>query len=518
MPRAASKTAVKQELQRRKQTRALAQLTPELLAGGHQKQLEILRAVLASTDANLILQCSRRAGKTWVCLCILLLVASKTPNVTCIYLGLTAVAAEGQWRVWLRLLADLGIPATHSGMATTLANGSRVEFGGLDDLRHVQSLRGRNLSGGAVVLDEVQSDPGVAETTVVDVLGPMLDEQVEGRPPGLLILAGTIPEIEGVGYFERMWARASEPDSGWLAFNWGRRDNPHEQNFEKNLARYLKKYGYEITHPHVQRTWFGLRAFGDDANLAYGWRPKNSYQPRPPAWLAHVAEAFPPGKVIASELPAGARFLSVGVDPGTRDEATVEAWAWGTGTGAWHVFEWATEKNAGATQGDWAAVLAEIKKRYPGLSLRFVYDAGSSKEVIDTFQKDYGLPAVLPAKKAARRGQVDRFKTLLRRGEAHVMAGTMLERDLQSTRWDLAARDAGKWEFTNHYHPSGSESARYALDFFYEVRQTAAPPKPTNEVEAEAQRVAEYVRERLAQEPKKKPRGRADLWRGPDLH
>jgi hypothetical protein len=277
----------------------------------------------------------------------------------------------------------------------------------------------------------------------------------------------------------------------------------------------------------VRRTWFGERVFGD-ADTAYGWSPKNSYvvQPRPkpgepalvhgtaiePVWLPGIRDAFPPGRIMACELPAGARFLSVGVDPGTKDEATVEAWAWGApGAGCWHVFEWATLKNAGASQGDWGAVLGEIKRRFPGLSIRFVYDASGAQEVIDTFQRDYGIAAVLPAKKAAVKGQVDRFKTLLRKSEVHVMAGSMLERDLQSTRWDLAKRDLGQWKFSAIYHPSGSESARYALDYYLEVKPPAASPQYGSEIEAEAARVAAYVQERLNQ-PIKHQKQRAGLW------
>ncbi len=487
----------------------------EKMAAGHGMQLRVLLCVLASTLKNIVLQCSRRAGKTWVCLCILLLIARRTSGVTCLYLGLTKVAAQEQWRVWLRLLSDLGIWGDHVGMSTTLANGSRIEFGGLDDLRHVQGLRGKNLSGGCAIIDESQSDPGVMETTVVDILGPMLDEQVEGRPPGLLVLAGTIPELEGVGYFERMWERAQDPDSAWVPFNWGRKDNPHEQNFEANLARYCKKYGFEIDHPHVQRTWFGLRVFGD-AVTAYGWTPKNSYVPVAPAWLAAIVDAFPPGHIMAATLPKGARFVSFGVDPGTSDTASVEGWAFGApGGGVWHIFEWITPKHADTSQGDWAAVLGEAKRRLAGVTfLQPFYDAGGSNEVIDTFTRDYGIAAVLPAKKAARKEQVDRFKTLLRREEVHIMAGSSMEYDLQNTRWDLAARDRGKWDFSAMHHPGGSESGRYALDHYFATNLPPEPPKYASEIEAQAAAVAANIKRKFEQwkPPTKPQRSKPDLW------
>jgi hypothetical protein len=513
-----TKAALRAELGRRRQVAALAAVSAELLADGHAFQLALMLAVLSDTDLrDIVLQCSRRAGKTWACLCAALLLALKRPGITCLYLGLNSPAVAEQWRVWLRLLGTHGIVAANVDMTTTLANGSRIEFGGLDDLRHVQSLRGRNLSGCLVILDEAQSDPGVMETTVVDILGPMLDETThEHGTPGRLIIAGTIPELEGVGYFERLWLKnAGKPDAEWQCMNWSRFDNPHETNNEINLRRYLRKHGYELDAPHVQRTWFGRRVFGD-ANTVYGWAPKNSYDPSPPTWLATVKDQHPPGAIMAAELPRGARFISAGVDPGTRDEASVTVWAWGEpGGGVWHVFEWETPKNANASQGDWAAVLGMVKARYPGVTfLQPVYDAGSSQEVIDTFQRDYGIGAVLPAKKAARKGQTDRMKTLLRKGEMHVMRGSKLEYDLQNTRWDLAARDKGKWEYSTQHHPCASESGRYAVDSYFKGKPAIEPPKYSSEIEAAAAEAAKVHAERFAKyKPKAKVKPRhTDVW------
>lgn len=508
-----TRAALQAELMRRHQAAALERITPELLAAGHAMQL----AILTCDAQDMLLQCSRRAGKTWLCLCLLLLTARNTPGVTCIYLGLNGEAAREQRRVWDRLLNTLGIVAKTVGKLTTFANGSIVEFGGLDDLRNVQSLRGRNLSGGLVVIDEAQSDPGLIETTVVDILGPMLDETTaEHLVPGRLIIAGTIPELEGVGYFERLWlANCVDPEAAWKCFNWSRFDNPHETNNEANLQRYLRKHKFQRDDPHVQRTWFGRRVFGD-AITSYGWTPKNSYVPTPPQWLFGIADAFKPGHIMAAELPPGARFIASGVDPGTRDTASVEAWAFGApGAGVWHVFEWITPKNADTAQGDWAAVLGEIKRRYPGVTfLQPFYDAGSSQEVIDTFQRDYGIAAVLPARKAARKEQVDRFKTLLRREEAHIMAGSSMEYDLQNTRWDLAARDKGKWEFSAMHHPGGSESGRYALDSYFATKGPPEAPKYASELEAQAAAVAANIKRKFEnwKPPTKPQRSKPDLW------
>lgn len=507
-----TRAALNAELMRRRQASALAQITPDLLAAGHVMQL----AILLSTTQNLILQCSRRAGKTWVCLCLLLLTATSTSNVCCIYLGLDKTAVEDQWIVWLRLLGSLGIVAHHANMVTTFANGSYIEFGGLDDKRHVESFRGRNMSGGMAVIDESQSDPGVIEYTATEIFGHMLDETTAEHPvPGRLVISGTIPDVEGVGYFERLWLENfGKEDTGWECFQWSRFDNPHETKNHENLAAYCKKYKYEPSDTYIQRTWFGIRVFGD-AKTCYGWRLGNSYKPKPPPWAAGIREAFKPGIIMVSELPPGTRFIASAVDPGTRDEASVEAWAFGApGGGVWHFFEWITPKNADAGQADWMAVLAEIKRRHPGVTfLQPFYDIGA-QEVIDTAVRDYGIGVVLPAKKAALKGQVDRFKNLLRVGEAHVMEGSAMEHDLQVTQWDNGEREKGRWKFSAQHHPCGSESGRYALDHYFATKLPEAPPQYASEIEAQGAKVAAHIKAKFDNwKPNTKPqRNKPDLW------
>ena len=254
--------------------------------------------------------------------------------------------------------------------------------------------------------------------------------------------------------------------------------------------------------------------FGD-ARTAYGWSPFNSYDPTQPGWLSAIKDRFPPGTIMAAELPRGARFIAAGVDPGTRDEASVSAWTWGEPeAGVHHVFEWITPKNAGATQGDWAAVLGEIKRRYPGVAfIPAVYDAGSAQEVIDTFMKDYGIPAVLPAKKAALKGQVDRFKTLLRRGEVHIMRGSRMEYDLQKTQWDLSEADHGRWKFSAQHHPCSSESGRYALDAYFASKPTPARVQYKTEIESAEAVAMKMFHDRFANWKPQKPRAaKPDIW------
>src|SRR5690348_6433585 len=175
----------------RRWAEAVARVTPEAIATGkHGERHEIQIEILRSLAQNLIFMCSRRAGKSEVCCGLLLMTAIKTPDVSCLYLALTSDAAEPIWRKWRKLLRKLGVPNSSSDHTqfTEFPNGSRVYFTGTDDTRRVTHFLGDQLASGMAIIDEAQDDPGIMETTVENVLGPMLDETTIDKPvPGRLV-------------------------------------------------------------------------------------------------------------------------------------------------------------------------------------------------------------------------------------------------------------------------------------------------------------------------------------------
>ena len=145
--------------------------------------------------------CSRRAGKTHVCLFLLFLTALATPQTTNLYLGLTAASAgEIYTKVWKPLVDRFNLPETDhldSKQQTTFANGSTVRFGGTDDIKHVKTLLGSSMASSIVIVDECQDQTSVLEILVTSVLDHMLEEtnddhKVSGRR---LVLAGTSSRI-----------------------------------------------------------------------------------------------------------------------------------------------------------------------------------------------------------------------------------------------------------------------------------------------------------------------------------
>lgn len=480
------------ELQRRCDA-AIAAFTPEAIAGGHAFQVSIL----SSEHQNLLFMCSRRAGKTFLCCALLALTALRTPDVSCLYLALTSGQAKKVWaRTWKRLLRKFNLPAEHSesDMTTTFPSGSVVVFGGTDDLRHVQTLLGDSMAGGIAIIDEAQSDPGLMESLVVDVLGPMLDETTAGKPvPGRLVLAGTVPEV-AAGYFWKTWAANHEVEgSPWGCYAWSRFDNPHEHDNRKHLDSYLRKYHLNEADPIVQRNWFGARVF-DAAVTAYRYNPAHAWVGIPAPWLASLDfKVGPLGHEVSVPLtavlpPPGVNTFSIGLDPASRrDRYGIVMWGWGPlSSEVWQVAEWVTPEGAGTLQSQWVAVLAALREHY-GNVVRYLRDAGSAAESIDLIHRDYSMLVEAVAKgPGSLKGRVDRFADVLGQGRCHPLAGSQLERDLTLCRWDQAAREKGKWQWSNVHHGDTADAGGYGLVGWFDASE---PKKVAETYEQTAERI-----------------------------
>lgn len=482
MPRASKKPALtpEQALQEkaRRQASVAGRMTALAIANGH----EIQRLILECLDQNLVLMCSRRAGKTEVCMGLLAIIATRTANTSNLYLALTSSQAKTVWnKKWKKLLRRFDITPekgacehNETDLVTTFANGSTVTFGGTDDLRHIQTLLGDSMAGGLAVIDECQSDPGLIETLAVQILGPMLDETTVEKPvPGRLVLAGTVPDAP-VGYFWDTWERNFEvPGSLWRCFAWSRFDNPHLTNNRARLDEYLSKYGLTEDHPDVRRMFYGERVFSVNAT-AFRYSERNAYTSPAPAWVALVADQLIPGTIVAATPPEQLDTYAVGIDgAGKSDKFSIVVWGWGPSSDrVWQVFEWVTDRASNLIESQWTAVLFELTKRYPGIVKH--YRDMTDQITVDTFRKDWGI-IIEPAIKAGLKGRVDRFADLLGQGRAKVIAGSELEADLKLCRWDLGARAKGKWEWAAARHPDPAMAAGYALQAYFDFSEKKAP-------------------------------------------
>ena len=452
-------------------------LTPELISDGHVPQLKLI----SDKGRNVQALCSRRAGKS-TGLCGLMAVHGDTHPGTQLYFGRTAKAARlSIWtKIWRPLCDRYRLDVKHNDtmMITTFRRtGALVAFTGTDDVAHVETYLGHSLA--RAIIDEAQSQPpSVLDPLIERILPPALSDPQKGGQSGQLILAGTIPEVPA-GTFYRLWSESA----GWSKHNWSRFDNPHMGTPEaqmQQLAHYLETSGKTIDDPIVQRDWFGKFVFDPEATAYRYDKAKNGYEATPPAWLpaiqALIASRTITGKAFGSEPWLGVDTFSVAIDPGSSDRVAVQVWGWGRRSrDVQHVFDWATDRNANTSWSQIAQVLAVLQQHLR--PVRWYYDAGSSKNELDTFTIDYGIPVIKAAQKSDLVGQVRRFNDLLQQGRAKVMVGSNLEEDMQKSRWDVDARARGQWKWSSHWHPDASEAARYALAGYFEF--AAEPVKET---------------------------------------
>lgn len=466
--------------------------TAEGIAAGHVPQLESM----LDGSLNVIDMTSRRAGKSNNNCGVMGLDTQEEARAgTQIYFGATKPAVRlSIWsKIWIPFCSRWRLRVNHNEttMVSRFPTGDVVAFTGTDDIRHVETYLGNKLK--RAVVDEAQGQPpSVLDPLIYRILPPALSD--EG---GQLRLSGTIPEVPA-GTFYEIWLKAQKADSGWSPHNWSRFQNPHMGSPEKqqrDLDHYLRTSGYGLDHPLVRRDWFGEFVF-DPSATAYAYdRTRNGYAPE----LLRMDMVLPSGRAMAARPFPGVDTFSCAIDPGSGDRFSVEVNGWGASfKGVQHVFDWASDRNARLTWGQVAPILAFVQATYGPVHWR--YDAGSSKNELDLFTLDYGVPAIKAAEKADLPGQVRRVNDLLLKGLYRVMIGSTLEEDYQKARWDRDARARQQWKWAAQWHPDPSESSRYSLaDFFDQYVERAEVTTEAAMFEAHLAKMKVAQRDRDAQ-------------------
>lgn len=472
--------------------RLCERFTPEFLAtsGGivHAKCLELLKSIAL----NIILLCSRRAGKTEFACRLLLQTSMATANVSSLYLAIVGPQAQKVWfRKWKPFLRKMKVPCRNDEtlMQTVFPNGSVVQFGGVDDARHAASLLGDSMAGGVCIVDECQSQPAVVQELVEDVLEPMLSETTAEKPiPGRMVLSGTIPKIKA-GYFWDLFAAglvdnkiANDNGDEWERHNFTRWDNPFLTDNRARLDATLRKFKWTEDHPTIQRDWFGRWDIANDVTAIH-------YRRDLAGWLGTVApwgdQELPPGKLIAMLPPPEIDVFGIGADPAaTADRFAVVLIGWSRlkPAGVWEIAEWVTERGADALESQWIEVIKFFKWRY-GKIAKVIRDAGSASTTNDLLYRSHGI-MIEPAIKGphSRRARVDRLDDLVSQQRFHPIIGGKLEEDFQRATWSVKARRLGRWDWDSSWHPDVLDAASYILPAYYEAIGLVSGPQPSGDV------------------------------------
>lgn len=449
-------------------TRLARAFDPVAFAGGHAPQYSFV------TDRSpwQHVMCARQSGKTFADDFILGENAVKHPQSVGLFLGLkgTGVKLSNWVPIWKQgICSPREIPDdwhNETAMLTSFPNGSRVMFGGTDDLSNVKKFLGNSLRNfGIVIVDEAQDQGSeVLKYIVTQLLVPMLG------PTTRIILSGVLPDVPA-GYFYELAAARSlleAPDlrlsKGYSHHEWGRSANVHTPEAMQVLRDYMRDHHLTVDDPQIQRDWFMRRVWDKDATAYRYSKERNGYTAEVPAWLTD--DTFGKGHVRAAVPHAGITEFTVGIDPGGGDRTSVVAWGWGENTHeVQHLFEWVTDRNTPVSLADIGEVIGLVQEHYPTTS--FFWDPGSGRMELDTFGADYDVPLIRAAMKTDLPGQVRRNNDLLTKGWAQVMVGSRLEEDYQKARWDKDARARGTWKWASQWHPDPSEAARYALQGYY---------------------------------------------------
>jgi hypothetical protein len=462
----------------------------------HEKQLAMIR----DTSPYTIVLCSRRAGKTYGLAALCLLTALSRPRQNILYVGLSKPhARKFLWNeVWVPLLKATGVECkrVEDEMTTTFPNGSVMYVSGTDDVRHIESFLGNRLN--LAIIDEAQSqsDSVLVPLTTRILPNALLDDMDH---PGKLVMSGTIPEVNA-GQFMVTWNAGK-----WSRHNWSRFENPYLKAQDQALALYLQANpGLSDASPEVQREWYGRFVF-DPSATAHRFDPGlNLYDAAPPEWLTAVTALIPSGTVMASKPWPGIQYVSVGIDPAAEvDRMAVVALGWGPGTPkVQHLFEWVSKPAAKHTWNQLGEVLGHVAKQYS--PIYWHYDAGSSKNELDTFQRLFGVPVIKAAEKSDLAGQVRMVSGLLTAGKLVVMRGSCLAEDYEKARWDPVALARGQYRWASSWHPDPGDAARYALRPYFDS-YVAPPEKPKDDLEAHRAEVRAMLEEARQQDEEANP-------------
>lgn len=216
---------------------------------------------------------TRRGGKSYGEGRFMCQEAWETPNVSCLYIGLTR---ESAWRVmWRDVLKDLntklklGAKFNETKLLMTLPNGSTTQLLGLDATEDEKA----KLLGGkykVVVIDEAASFTIDLEDLVYNTLKPAVADH-----RGTIIMSGTPSNIHAGMFFGLTKDQNPMQPGRWVRDGWSCHRWSYEQNHyirpqvEEEIAELVAAKGELVRQtPGFKQMWQGQWCI-DDTKLVY---------------------------------------------------------------------------------------------------------------------------------------------------------------------------------------------------------------------------------------------------------
>lgn len=304
-----------------------------------QEQRDVL--VEINHSKKMLVCCSRRSGKSFMCAGAIVKSALKNPGSRIIYINLTFKNAVKQiWDNVIKASEETGLQIDKSSKndgEIEWVNGSSLRIKGNSNNAEADTLRGESKVS-LVIIDEAFHQKNM-EYAINEVIMPFLADLGDRAT---ILCTGTPPRIPHT-YMEKLWSN----DKTWRHYHWTAENNPHIPDFEKFIEEVCKAKGLTKDAPFIQREYYGVIGAYDTEAMVF-----KNYQ-------------------TYTELPVSftANRIAIGCDWGFSDYNSIITVAYNTQSGEAYVIE--EKKFNKATVSE---IITEVKKSYETAKNRFGID------------------------------------------------------------------------------------------------------------------------------------------------
>lgn len=304
-----------------------------------QEQRDVL--VEINHSKKMLVCCSRRSGKSFMCAGAIVKSALKNPGSRIIYINLTFKNAVKQiWDNVIKASEETGLQIDKSSKndgEIEWVNGSSLRIKGNSNNAEADTLRGESKVS-LVVIDEAFHQKNM-EYAINEVIMPFLADLGD---KATILCTGTPPRIPHT-YMEKLWSN----DKTWRHYHWTAENNPHIPDFEKFIEEVCKAKGLTKDAPFIQREYYGVIGAYDTEAMVF-----KNYQ-------------------TYTELPTSftANRIAIGCDWGFSDYNSIITVAYNTQSGEAYVIE--EKKFNKATVSE---IITEVKRSYESAKNRFGID------------------------------------------------------------------------------------------------------------------------------------------------
>jgi hypothetical protein len=449
MPAVPSALAARRELQRRRRVQEAGQAALRRSVG---RLSRAQRRFFQSKHFRRALTAGRQAGKTHLCL-LLLVEAALRPNTLSLYFAPTRNAARSiLWEKLKRWLKDAGLAVefNESLLEARFANGSIIRLLGVPDITRAERHRGLTVNGVVVVDEAAFFGEAVFHHLLTSIIPPyFMTTRRKARGIACVSSPGLVPR----GHFHRI---ATDTTLNWDRHTFTVRDNPVVDDPDGELAELREANGWSLTSPGYLREGEAQWIADTDLNV-YDITAVN----------------------IIDSLPPGPWTTLLTFDQGTDDPDVVGILGWREHDPALYLLyvEWAS----GNDVTDLAEIIKRLRDEYK--PWRIIGDLGAlGKKTALEMRNRHRLP-IEAADKAGKPVAIRQLNADARRGLLLIpSAYAQVIQQMQDLKWDPK-------HVSQKEHPAMPNDLcdmvlyghRMARHYRAELAPTPAPPDGSDE-------------------------------------